>query len=78
MFERGDYDNVVKASQYLQLIIKDTGDDAMEQFGHRVDAVNRSQRTYDSIFLIAYIVGSVLLAFEYVRKTLRSNQAQLA
>lgn len=43
MFEKGDYDNVVKASQYLQLLMKDTDDEAMEQFGLRVDAVNQSK-----------------------------------
>jgi hypothetical protein len=78
MFEKGDYDNVVNASQYLQLLMRDTDDEAMEQFGYRVDAVNRSQRRYDSIFLLAYILGSGLLAFEYVRKKLRPGQPQEA
>ncbi len=76
MFEKGDYDNVVSASQYLQLLMRDTDDEAMEQFGYRVDAVNRSQRRYDSIFLLAYILGSGLLAFDYVRKKLRHDQSQ--
>ena len=78
MFEKGDYDNVVNASQYLQFVITDADDEAMEQFGYRVDAVNRSQRRYDSIFLLAYILGSGLLAFEYVRQKLRHDQSQEA
>ena len=76
MFEKGDYENVVKASQYLQLLMKDVDDEAMEHFGYRVSEVNRSQQSYDSIFLFAYIVGSALLAFEYVRKKLRHDQSQ--